>query len=254
MNNDAIEIAKKLGEDQVANQQAERAAGMKLALNLGAGKTLATIKDPNSCYEDILTTAQFELGLDKFAAAILQSDPFWAHKTLLHVPDLGSYRDAIIKKAAETPESALHTLRHVDDLGEHHAMLMASTGGLGQTLGSISGFELFDDGGYNCEFTMYWTNDAKIQPAAGTTDHSKWKWSEKILLGQSTSNICSYFALPDSPLQAGNEVWMYMWVQAGDDIESPLRFTYDPNTANKAHFVASGPTKSTKLGFTGIYP
>lgn len=249
-----FDLAQNMSENRTDNQKSERESALKMALAAGAVHTADAIKNPEKCYEDILRIAAAELGTDKLVEMLGKSDAFWAYNALRSVPGLDAHRDTLLKKASETPESALHTLRFVDNLGAHQPAMLAAAGPLAQSLGSISGFNLLDQGGYNCEFTMYWTNAGVNQPSGGTPDKGTWKWSDKIMLGQSTNNLCSFFELADSPLMPGNDVWLYLWIQAGKDIESPLRFTYDPNTANKAYFVCSGTTTMGHLGFIGIQP
>jgi hypothetical protein len=232
------------------NLEEQRDLGIKLATELGAAKTLAALNDKDVCFKDILPTAAAEIGMDKFVSIILQNDPSWAAKTLASVPNLGDYRNQLVKKAAENETAALDALRNAGDLGDHQELIAASVGSFGATQGDIAGFVLLDQGGYNCEFTMYWSNNGVTYP----TDNSKAVWSDKIMLGQSTNKKCSEFATADYPLQPGNEVWMYMWVQAGKDIESPLRFTYNPNTSNYAYFTSSGTTTIDNLGFNQIAP
>jgi len=233
------------------NLEEQRELGIKLATELGATRTLAALNDKDVCFKDILPTAASEIGTDKFVSVILQNDPSWAAKALAFVPDLGDYRNELIKKAAENETAALDALRNGGDLGEHQGLLEASIApNLSGTLGDICGFVLLDQGGYNCAFTMYWSNNGVKYP----TDTSKAVWSDKILLGQSTSKLCSDFAIEDNPLVPGNEVWMYMWVQAGKDIESPLHFTYNPHTLNYAYFTSSGTTTIDNLGFNKIAP
>lgn len=234
------------------NRDEQRDLGIKLATDLGAEKTLAALNKDDFCYEDILKTAASELGLDKFVATILKNDPTWAAKALSFVPDLGDYRESLIKKVAEHPHSSLEVFRTAGDLGSHEELLQSSAGALVSTQGEISGFHLLDQGGYNCAFTMYWTNNGNYPVTRPPANDGP--WSEKILLGQSTSKKCSDFATAKSPLAPGNEVWMYMWVQAGTDNESPLHFTYNPNTANYAYFTSSGTTTSNNLGFNKIAP
>jgi hypothetical protein len=241
----------------------QRGLGLKLAKSLGAVKTQEIIK--NSNFETILKTASTEMSLDKLVSTVLEGPPEWAYQTLRSVPNLSNdNRNALIRKAAEEPLSALHTLRLVNDLGSHGKALSQKAGALAATQGEISGFYLNNKGSYNCEFTMYWSNAGQTQPAKGSQSRD-WVWSKKLMVGQDTQVICSDFALPvpgktypdpqpNSPLAAGNEVWMYLWVQAGSDIESPLHFTYNPNTSNYAWFTSSGCTLNDALGLDKVAP
>lgn len=232
------------------NLEEQRELGIKLAAELGAEKTLAALNDKDVCFKNILPTAANEIGMDKFVSIILQNDPSWAAQTLVNVPDLGKYRDELVRKAAEDQTAALDALRNGGKLGQHRGLVEAAVGNLAGTQGDIAGFVLLDQGGYNCAFTMYWSNNGVNYP----TDKSKAVWSDEIMLGQSTNKKCSDFAVEGYPLTAGNEVWMYMYVRAGKDIESPLRFTYNPNTSNYAYFTSSGTTTIDNLGFNQIAP
>ena len=98
---------------------------------------------------------------------------------------------------------------------------------------------------------MYWVDNAQIQPAAGSSS-GLWKWSSKLMVGQDAQMACTDFALADSPLNEGDTVWMYMWVQAGKDIESPLRFTYSSTTADYAQFTSSGCTQNDSLALDKV--
>ena len=233
----------------------QRRFGIRLAQSENAVKTKEAIKDEHSCYEDILTTAADEVGVDTLVSHVLESDPEWAYNTLIHVPNLGSHRDALIVKASESPEWALHTHRFVDDLGSHAEKVAKKAAGLVQSQGDISGFNLLDQAWYNCQFTMYWVNDGKPQPqtAIPKSDWGDWKWSSELHGGGGGVTVaCTEFVLPKAPLVAGNAVWMYMWVRAGKDVESTLRFTYNPNTTDIAYFTATGSTGSPRLSLTKV--
>jgi hypothetical protein len=241
----------------------QRALGLKLATALGAVKTQEAIKNGN--FESILKTASTEIGLDKLVSSVLEGPAEWAYQTLRSVPNLNNEnRNALLRKAAEDPLSSVHTLRLINDLGSHGKALSERAGALAATQGEISGFYLNNKGSYNCEFTMYWSNAGKTQPAEGSQPRD-WVWTKKLMVGQDTKAICSDFALPgtgkkypdpqpNSPLAVGNEVWIYLWVQAGSDIESPLRFTYNPNTSNYAWFTSSGCTQNDALGLDKVAP
>jgi hypothetical protein len=236
------------------NHDEQRLFGIKLTKTSGVDwqKTQSAIESKTSCYESILQTAAAEVGIDALVSQVLQGPPEWAYNTLRFVPNLGQYRDPLLKKAAEDREFALHALRLVPELGNNRDMLTKSAGALAQTNGNISGMSLLDQGGYDCKWTLYWTHNGVTQPKAAYPDGG-WKWSDVLLLGQSSGRInLSTFALPKAPLVAGNEVWMYMYVYGGYDIESPIHFTYDPNTTATANFTSSGTTTSDNLGFNGI--
>jgi len=230
----------------------QRRLAIKLAKAGGLTETVPAIT--GSCYEDILKEARNEVGVDKLVSLVLQGDPEWAYNTLRFVPNLGAHRDALLKKAAETPEIAIQTLRFIPDLGRHKDTLVKNAGTLADPLGRISSLSLLNEGGFVCWYTMYWINNGVVQPAG--TKGSPVVWSPKMLINifDPVVEACSYFAAAPStaPLQAGNEVWMYVWVQAGKDNESPLHFTYDPNTNQIANFSISGGTLTNTIGFTGF--
>ena len=181
---------------------------------------------------------------------MLESDPEWASEMLQHIPNLGDHRDALLKKAATSPSSALHALRFVDDVGSHHQNLVLAAGAGAASLGNISAIHLKDSGGFDCQFTMYWTNAGKPQPQTGYPNSGEWVWSSTLLLGQSQTMACRNFALNNAPLEPGDEVWIYVSVKGGKDANSPLRFTYDPTTVNCAEFTISGTTTDNSLGYS----
>lgn len=232
--------------------QAQRRAGLKLALAAKAEKTRAAIKDESSCYADILHAAIEDVGLDETVAKVLAGDPEWACQMLQHVPDLGAHRDALVRKAAESPASALDALRSVPDLGNHVQSLVLAAGPSANSLGNISAVHLKDSGGFDCQFTLYWTNAGKQQPKTGYPNGNGVVWSNTLLLGQSQTMACRDFALADAPLEPGDEVWMKVSVKGGKDNESALRFTYDPSTVNCANFTISGTTTDNSLGYSGM--
>ncbi len=230
----------------------QRRAALALAKEAGATKTLRTILS-GGCFEDIYRDALNEVGLDALVSYILQGDPEWAFHALRYIPNLGAHRDALLQKSAATPEVALQTLRAVPDLGSHAAVLTATAGFLADPVGRISSLSLINDGGFVCAFTMRWINNGVTQPQ-GTTG-SPVVWSPNMDLNfNPLKEPCSFFASAPStaPLQTGNEVWMYVWVESGKDNESTFRFTFDPNTDQTANFVITGGVDNNELGFTGI--
>jgi hypothetical protein len=104
----------------------QRSIGIKMAKAAGAKKTLAVIKDRSKGFKDILRTAVAEVpgGVDTLVTHILQAPPRWAYETLHHIPDLGSHRAALLKRAAMDSAVAFHTLRDVPNLGRHRDALL----------------------------------------------------------------------------------------------------------------------------------
>ncbi len=231
------------------NTEEQRRLGASLAAAAKADKTRIVIADPSSDYRKILGTAALELGLDELVKTVLQGPPEWAYQALQSITTLNEgQRSALLEKAASDATSALRLLRFGPDLGPHRDSVARAAGMLASSQGQISGFHLNNKGSYNCAFTMSWVNGGKSQPPSGTAQ----KWSSTLMVGQDTKMACADFASADAPLQDGNEVWMFLWVQAGQDIESPLRFTYNSNTPNYAYFTSSGCTQSDSLALEKI--
>ena len=227
----------------------QRIDGAKAAQSAKAEKTLQVINDEKSNYETILKTAVEEAGIDAVVQYCLKGDPELAYQALLHIQNLDSYREALVKKAAESPDHAALTLRNIPQLEKSHQdLLSANVGEFGTPLGDISGFNLHNGGGYVAQFTMYWVDNGIQYPQKG----KKRKWSGRILLGQNKTQLCNFFPEEGVPLAPGNQVWMYLYVQAGCDKETPFRFTYNPNSPNLAYFSCTGTTTSASLSLNRI--
>ena len=106
----------------------ERQFGAHLANAAGAAQTQAAIDDKGKGFEDILKTAADECcergGVDALIDNVLQGPPRWAYAALRYLPDVGSKRDELLKKAAGDPSSAFHTLRYVSNVGNHRDLLL----------------------------------------------------------------------------------------------------------------------------------
>jgi len=109
----------------------ERQLGAQLANAAGGSQTRTAIEDKNKGFEEILRTAANECcekgGLDVLIDNILIGPPRWAYAALRYLPDVGSRRDELLKKAAGDPSAAFHTLRHVSNLGNHRELLIKKT-------------------------------------------------------------------------------------------------------------------------------
>lgn len=224
----------------------QRIDGAKAAQSANAEKTLKIINDEKSNYKTILKTAAEEAGVDALVAYCLKGDPELAYQTLLHIQRLGPHREVLIKKASESPELAALIHRNIPNIENHNEFLVKKSGKFAKSLGEISGFNLHNGGGYIAYFTMYWVTGNAQYPTKG----AKKVWSDKILLGQNDTKLCDFFPSEDEPLVAGSEVWIYLYVQAGCDVESPLKFTYNPNTLDLAYFICTGTTTSATLGYS----
>jgi len=231
---------------------AQRELGLRLMQQLGADATRSIIGNKDSDYSAIFTAAARELKPGQLVDAVLEGPPEWAYYALRDVSNLSTEDQArLAERAADDPLTAVNALRTVRGLDAHTDLLTEAAGVLAASQGTISGFYLNNKGSYNCEFTMYWVDNGKIQPAAGSSS-GLWKWSPKLMVGQDAQMACTEFALTDSPLNEGDTVWMYMWVQAGKDIESPLRFTYSSTTADYAWFTSSGCTQNDSLALDKV--
>lgn len=199
----------------------QRRIGVRLATELGAQKTLAIIKDPKSSYEEIFKTAASEVGVDTLVSCILQNNPIWAHNALRFVPNLGNQREAVIKKATELIESSAINRTNLEDIGQ-------------EVLPSIGSLELYLVSGaaFEANFTMFWLSAPNVnQPMAGNPDQSKWIWSDKlsIAINRSYTYDCTHFAIPDSPLNPGDTLWMNVAIVCGNWYQPNIKFIYDPN-------------------------
>lgn len=206
------------------NAEEQRRFGVQLAVKADAPKTLAVIKDINSSYEDIFNTAVSEMGAEKFAS-LIESEPEWAHKALLFVPDLDGQRHALVEASAS----------YKDDIIEADAETADASGSLVATPSTGAMLELYEISGaaFECQFTMFWRDsNGNVQPNYGTPDQSQWKWSKKLTISINRSDMfdCVDFALPNSPLNPGDVVWMVVQVVCGGLYQiANLSFTYQPN-------------------------
>ena len=75
----------------------QRVAGIAVAKQEGATQALARIRS-GACYEDILTTAEAEIGNDKLFAALMSGPAEWAHQALHYVKLSDDQRQALTDK------------------------------------------------------------------------------------------------------------------------------------------------------------
>ena len=130
-----------------------------LAEEANAPMTLAALRDPETCFEGILTTAFAEIGADRLVAYLQRGDAMWSYQALRCLPALEAYRSVLLKKAAESPNAAVHALRFIDDLGDHEPALRASAAELFNSVDTIDKFEFDNDGVYVAYFAMKWVNN-----------------------------------------------------------------------------------------------
>ena len=189
------------------NVEEQRKLGLRLAIEAGAEKTVAAIKDTNMCYGDILKTAADEIGMEKLVSILGESDPIFASQAMTAFPDAGEHLSALEANSISTS-------------------------------GNISSLELYLVSGaaFEASFTMYWYSPGSgiQQPQTGTPDSSQWKWSNNlsISINRSAQLDCTDFALPNSPLKPGDTVWMVVSTAAGNRFDTGLRFTYQPEAGN----------------------
>lgn len=243
------------------NLDEQRRLGMKLAVDADAKETLAAIKDTGKCFEDILKTAAAELGIEKFTSIIQQNDPLWAAKAIRYIPDLGDFRADLIKKAAETQDSALQALRFGGDLGDQKQLITQSAGEFAATLGEISSFEIFNGGGFNSNFTIYWvhenTNYPIPQPPAD--DNGDGRWAGETMHNNTVdfniaNMVAAYNKLSPSPIAVGDPVQFFMYARGSANNkwhEDPRIFSFNPN-GKTAYFETGGGVDNFWVNYKGI--
>ncbi|MBL7746982.1 MAG: hypothetical protein JNM19_06115 [Chitinophagaceae bacterium] len=219
------------------NFDAQRKLGLKLASQYNAPKTLALVKDPNSCYAAILNTAAAEVGLDKLVPVLLENDPFWAAQALLHMPNLGGYQLQLQHKAGQ-----LYQL--------NAAGLAGKPGGPVDKLPHVSQLKLHLKAGSGYainQWTIWWftpplPNPTSWEPMLGTPNSSNWKRIEGPSLGNDNTANISEFALDLSPLNVGDTVTMVIDIMGNPTSWSLTNnyFTYDPSVTKGGEIVASG--------------
>jgi len=230
----------------------DRVTGIQIAKRLGATKTAAVIEDQTKNFKDIFDVALTEVGLDRLVAELTQASPAWAHAALLSIPDLGAHRSALLKRAAEAPDAMISpgagTARAAHPAAPRN--LAAAAGLMG---GPLSSMTLNNHMAANCRWTIEWF-DGENQPAAKYPDWNKWKWSDTLTAGcgSAMSVIDVRNQVPDAPLNNGDVIWIYVWVQAGTDKNgkdnlSSFQFTYDSGSPLRAVFGISGTTTINTL-------
>ncbi len=230
----------------------DRIAGIQLAKQLGANKTAAVIEDKTKNFKDIFDAAVAEIGVDKVAAGLMQASPVWAHAALLSVPDWGAHGEALSKRAAEAPDGTVSpgsaTKRIVAGVAPTNLVANAAVMG-----GPLSKMTLNNHMAADCQWTVEWF-DGKEQPADKYPDWNKWKWSGTLTAGcgSTMSVIDCKNQVPNSPLNNGDVVWIYVWVAGGSDKSGntdlpSFQFTYDSGSPSGGVFGISGTTTINTL-------
>lgn len=228
----------------------DRAIGIEAAKKLGASRTAAAIRQGG--FQDIFSAAKAEIGIDKLMAEIVKGPPVWSHMALLNIPDLGNYRAALVARAAEAPSGAVSpgvatapSPTHTAAAGRPKAAVMMG--------GPLSIMSLHNAMAANCQWTCEWMDGGAQQPTAKYSDWNTWLWSGTLTGGCGSTIALTDFAkkVPLSPLNKGDTVWIYVWVQAGTDQSgkdmTSFQFTYDPGSTLTAAFNISGTTTINSL-------
>ncbi len=230
----------------------DRVAGAQLAKKLGATKTAAAIEDPTKNFKEIFDVAVGEVGADKVVAALAQASPVWANAALYAIPDLGAGRAALLKRAAEAPDGTISpgsaTKRTAQSPVAANVVAAANLMG-----GPLSKMTLNNHMAADCKWTMEWF-DGQQQPNQKYPDWNTWKWSDTLTAGcGSTMSVveCAQ-KVPNSPLNTGDVIWIFVWVAAGSDKNgkdnlTSFQFTYNPGTPTGADFGISGTTTINTL-------
>jgi hypothetical protein len=230
----------------------DRVAGIQLAKSLAASKTAAVIEDKAKNFKDIFDTAVAELGVDKLGAALLQAPPAWAHAALLSVPDWGANQQGLVARAGEASDGTVSPAA-----GSKRVMAAGAPRNLAAAAalmgGPLSKMTLNNHMAANCQWTIEWF-DGKDQPADKYSDWNKWKWSGTLTAGcgSTMSVIDVRNKVPLSPLNNGDVIWVYVWVEAGTDKNGKdnlpsFQFTYDSGSPQQGIFGISGTTTINTL-------
>ena len=232
------------------NFDEQRKLGVKLASQYDAPKTMAMLKDPNACYADILQTATEEIGVDNVLAQVLQGPAQWAQNAYLAIPNLGSSQDAIVEKAtdfASPVESA--------EAPSFEDVSAARPNGGGDPI-AISRMNLNCQAIVVCNWSLNWTDAGEDQPKKNYPDWNKWLWTDNITQYKSSGaiNLTKFSQHVNLPLNKGDQVWMWVYVQAGYDVHDKnlFSFVYDPGTTACANLILSGTTSGPILSYSGI--
>lgn len=237
----------------------ERIIGIQAAQKLGAVKTVAVIADQHKDFKAIFDTAIAEIGLDAVVTELTQASPIWAHAALVSIPDLGDYREALLKRAGEAPPgvSSPGTETPMEDDSTKAIFAAFSSSSVFES--EISAISLKNKMAANCQFTAKWFDGGVVQPTNAYSDWNDWLWSSKLTAGCSQKLTLSEIAakVPKSPLKNGDLVWIYVWVEAGTDMDgrkllTSYKFTYQSGIPATADFVASGTTTINTLSVSGV--
>jgi len=214
------------------NVEEQRRLGVRLATEANAPKTLAAIKDVNSCYDTILQTAAEELGVDKLTSYLLENDPEWAFHALLSVSDIGNKREALIEKSSGISSKFIQT--------ESRELTETITA-------TVSGLTLYLAPGcsFSGSFTLLWQDQSgNTQPQTAYPNAGDWVWSKYLSISVNRQDTLygSKCALPNAPIQSGDIIWMLVGPSgsANGSYDTGFRFKYDPTSSNVVQIDATG--------------
>jgi hypothetical protein len=210
------------------NTQDQRKDGVKLAVQLGANKTLELIKDPNQNLDAILKSAVAEVGLEKVVSIILDNNySYWALGALRYIPNLGEYEARLRQKARVVLLPTDSQTRRAP---------------VGVSLPSIRDFQMYlaCGVGYAAYFTMwYFTPPFRNE----WTQNTVYSGEHYAVVCTSQTQPCAYFSNPNSPLNAGDTVMMVLGIEAGPSAyQTGVFFTFDPTGRNTAVIDCHGQT------------
>ncbi|MFQ6026306.1 MAG: hypothetical protein ACE5Q6_02195 [Dehalococcoidia bacterium] len=224
----------------------DREQGIAIAQRLGATETATVIRNKQSDFHDIFSTAISEKGLDALAAELITGPPVWAHAALLTIPDLGAHRAALLQRAAEAPDGTVSPASGTTAAVEDDVLREFTSGG------PCSKFDLHDGLAADCRFTAKWMDGGAEQPTSHYPNQSDWLWSHTLTAGcHQTIDLVKFGEkVPNSPLRRGDDIWIYVDVIAGNTLSGKnlfLKFTYDPGSTLTVFYVATGTTTINRL-------
>ena len=203
------------------NVEDQRKLGVRIATEADAPKTLAAVKDVNSCFDTILKTAADEIGLDKLTSILNENEPEWAFQALINLPDLGDKRDALVANAGEFSSNFIKpaTLAETEEIS-----------------GTVSGLSLYLATGcsYSGAFTLLWQDrSGNVQPQTAYPNAGDWKWSQYLSISVNRQGYLygTDCKLPNAPISPGDTLWMLVGPSgsANGSYDTGFRFKYDPN-------------------------
>ena len=224
----------------------DRKTGMQMATKAGASKTAKLIQNEHAGFGAIFDSAAAEIGKDALVKHVLEGPPFWSHMALLHMDDMGGDEAALRARAAQAPADMVRPEAGSELLAENDVALAGELGG------PLSAMNLHNAMAANCQWTVKWMNGGVEQPTTNYPNWDKWQWSGTLTAGCGSQMALSKIAakVPNAPLNNGDTVWIYVWVQAGSDKsskDSTFQFTYQSGSTKIAYWNISGTTTINSL-------